>query len=198
MSRLPVLTLLLLWSAGCAASPPTDRYLQWSASPQAEGVTRYQQYLDAQGLGQVAPMRSLLRSARSWRECHASEFALPPPPLWPNLLPTLRVLRDLRAAGLVDPTLAASGYRDPELNQCAGGAARSRHVSNNALDFDLRASADVVTRLCEYWRRQGPALKMGLGFYTDTRIHLDTSGFRTWGRDHTRRTSLCNASTPAP
>lgn len=198
MSRLPTLIpLLLLLSASCSASPPPDRYLQWSVTPQAEGVARYQQYLDAQGLGQVAPMRSLLRSARSWRECHASEFALPPQALWPNLLPTLSVLRDLRTAGLVDPSLAASGYRDAELNRCAGGAARSRHLSNNALDFDLPASADAVARLCEYWRRQGPALKLGLGFYTDTRIHLDTSGFRTWGSDHTRRTSLCNTPNPS-
>jgi uncharacterized protein YcbK (DUF882 family) len=192
-----LIPLLLLLSFACAASASPDRYLQWSSTPQAEGVRAYQQYLDAQGLGRVAPMPSLLRSARSWRECRASEFALPPKALWPNVIPTLRVLRDLHQAGLVDPGMAASGYRDAELNRCAGGAARSRHVSNNALDFDLADSADNVTRLCEYWRTQGPALKLGLGFYTDTRIHLDTSGFRTWGSDHTRRTSLCNTPKPA-
>ena len=136
-------------------------------------------------------MRSLLRSARPWRECKASEFAVPPRALWPNLLPTLRALEDLRSAGLVDSNRVASGYRDAALNRCAGGAARSRHVQNNALDFDLPASPANVARLCEYWRSKGPALKLGLGFYTDTKIHLDTSGFRTWGSDHSRRTSLC-------
>ena len=192
MRRLPALLLLVpLLSMGCAESPPTDRYLQWSTTPQAAGVAHYQQFLDTKGLGEVAPMRSLLRSARTWRECKAGEFAVPPRALWPNLLPTLRVIEDLRSAGLVDPHRVASGYRDAALNRCAGGAARSRHVQNNALDFDLPASPANVARLCEYWRSKGPALKLGLGFYTDTKIHLDTSGFRTWGSDHSRRTSLC-------
>jgi uncharacterized protein YcbK (DUF882 family) len=192
MRRLPIQLLLLsLLAAGCAESPPPDRYLQWSATPQAAGVAQYQQFLDNNGLGEVAPMRSLLRSARPWRECRASEFAVPPRALWPNLLPTLRVLRDLQSAGLVDSSQVASGYRNAALNLCAGGAARSRHMSNNALDFNLPASPANVSRLCEYWRSKGPALKLGLGFYTDTKIHLDTSGFRTWGSDHSRRTSLC-------
>lgn len=192
MRRLPTLLLLPLLLAGCAESPTPDRYLQWSTTPQAADVAQYQKFLDSKGLGEVAPMRSLLRSARPWRECKASEFAVPPRALWPNLLPTLRVLRELRSVGLVDPSQVASGYRNAALNLCAGGAARSRHVSNNALDFDLSASPDNVSRLCEYWRSKGPALKLGLGFYTDTKIHLDTSGFRTWGSDHSWRTSLCN------
>lgn len=190
-----LLFLCLLLASGSRAAAE-DSFLQW-ATPQAAGVARYQQYLDHQGLGDVSPMRSLLRSARRWRECDASEFVLPPKILWPNLIPTLRVLRDLQSAGLVDGRQVASGYRDPVLNACAGGSARSRHVSNNALDFDLPDSADNVARLCEYWRSKGPALKLGLGFYTDTRIHLDTSGFRTWGNDHTRRTSLCNGKPTA-
>lgn len=191
MRRLPTLLLLPLLSAGCAKSPTPDRYLQWSRTPQAADVTQYQKFLDSKGLGEVAPMRSLLRSARPWRECKASEFAVPPRALWPNLLPTLRALEDLRSAGLVDSNRVASAYRDAALNRCAGGAARSRHVQNNALDFDLPASPANVARLCEYWRSKGPALKLGLGFYTGTKIHLDTSGFRTWGSDHSRRTSLC-------
>ena len=77
------------------------------------------------------------------------------------------------------------------LNACAGGSPRSRHLSNNALDLDIPGAASDNQRLCAYWRKQGPAMKLGLGSYTKTRIHLDTSGFRTWGNDHTWRTSLC-------
>ena len=181
---------LLLASASRAAEDPFQRW----ATSRAADIAEYQRYLDQQGVGKVAPMRALLHSARMWRECDATEFVLPPRPLWPNLVPTLRALRQLQSAGLVDPTRVASGYRDPALNTCAGGSTRSRHVANNALDFDLPDSPDNIARLCEYWRSKGPALKLGLGFYTDTRIHLDTSGFRTWGADHTRKTSLCNAS----
>ena len=190
--------LLLALLPGCALCAPGDRFQQWSASAQARDVADYRQYLDRHGLADISPMRSLLRSARSWRECDASEYSIPPRELWPNLLPTLRALRELQAAGLVDPRKVASGYRDPVLNRCAGGSQRSRHVSNNALDFDLPASADNVSRLCEYWRSKGPALKLGLGFYTGTKIHLDTSGFRTWGADHTRQTSLCQRAPARP
>lgn len=197
-TRIAMTAFLLLWSLATGAQPaPADRFKQWTKTPEAAALPDYQRYLTDNGLGDVAPMHALLRSARLWRECHASEYALPPKSLWPNLLPTLRVLRDLQAAALVEGNKVASGYRDPTLNTCAGGSARSRHVTNNALDFDL-ASSDKVARLCEYWRSKGPALKLGLGFYTDTTIHLDTSGFRTWGSDHTRRTSLCNTTPSSP
>lgn len=182
----------------CAPATSKDRFQDWNQSTVAAGVAEYRQYLQRQGLDDVAPMPALLRSARSWRECDAGEFALPPRALWPNILPTLRVLRQLQTAGLVDSRKVASGYRDETLNRCAGGSARSRHVSNNALDFDLSESPDNVKRLCDFWRSEGPALKLGLGFYTDTTIHLDTSGFRTWGSDHSRRTSLCNTEASAP
>lgn len=183
--------------AACVPAASKDRFEDWSATTEAVGVAEYRQYLQEQGLDDVAPMPALLRSARSWRECNAGEFALPPRALWPNILPTLRALRQLQAAGLVDGRKVASGYREGTLNRCAGGSARSRHLSNNALDFDLSESPDNVKRLCDFWRGQGPALKLGLGFYTDTRIHLDTSGFRTWGSDHTWRTSLCSPRAPA-
>lgn len=189
---------LLLWTLATGAqTAPANRFKQWTKTPEAAAMADYQRYLASNRLDEVAPMHALLRSARLWRQCEASEYALPPKSLWPNLLPTLRVLRDLQAAGLVEGHKVASGYRDPSLNTCAGGSGRSRHVANNALDFDL-SSSDRVTRLCDYWRSKGPALKLGLGFYTDTRIHLDTGGFRTWGSDHTRRTSLCNAPPPSP
>ena len=48
-----------------------------------------------------------------------------------------------------------------------------------------------VRRLCAYWRTRGAARKFGLGFYSPTEIHVDTSGFRTWGEDYHRGSSLC-------
>ena len=173
---------------------PEDRYHDWSGRPEAANAVAYREYLRGHGLDAVIPAPALLRSARDWRRCGASEFAVPPREQWPHMLPTLRVVRQLQADGLMDAGRMASGYRDATLNRCAGGSSRSRHASNNALDFDLPESPDNVRRLCDYWRKQGPALKLGLGFYTNTRIHLDTSGFRTWGSDHTWRTSLCRKS----
>ncbi len=183
--------LLVLVISACRPSTPEQRFRDWTSLREAAGVADYQAYLRREGVAEAVPMNSLLRSARRWRSCDAAEFALPPRPMWPHIVPTLQALKRLQAAGLVDGKLAVSGYRNETLNACAGGSARSRHMSNNALDLDIPGAAGDVQRLCAYWREQGPAMKLGLGFYTETRIHLDTSGFRTWGSDHTWRTSLC-------
>lgn len=190
MKAMTVGVLVLVLSA-CRPSTPEERFRDWARLPEATGVMDYQAYLRREGVADAIPMSSLLRSVRRWRACDAAEFALPPRSTWPHIVPTLRALRRLQGAGLVDGKLAASGYRNETLNECAGGSARSRHLSNNALDLDISGAAGNVQRLCAYWREQGPALQLGLGFYTETRIHLDTSGFRTWGSDHTQRTSLC-------
>jgi uncharacterized protein YcbK (DUF882 family) len=183
--------LLVLVLSACRSPTPEESFRDWARLPEAAGVADYQAYLRREGVADAVPMNSLLRSARHWRACDAAEFAVPPRSMWPRIVPTLRALQRLQAAGLVDGRLAVSGYRNETLNACAGGSSRSRHLSNNALDLDIPGAAGDIQRLCAYWRKQGPAMELGLGFYTKTRIHLDTSGFRTWGSDHTWRTSLC-------
>ncbi|UHQ24573.1 D-Ala-D-Ala carboxypeptidase family metallohydrolase [Lysobacter sp. 5GHs7-4] len=182
--------------AACAPAPPpptlADRYQRWqrTAAPAADA---YLAYLRQHGVADTLPPEQLLRSARRWRRCHAEEFAVPPQRLWPAMVPTLRLVRELRAAGLLERPRVGSGYREPALNRCEGGADGSKHTANAALDFDL-APMDAAkrARLCDYWRRHGAARRFGLGFYDSGAIHVDTAGHRTWGYDHTRRSSLCN------
>lgn len=183
--------LLVVMLSACRPSTQEERFRDWTRLPEAAGVMDYHGYLGREGVADAMPMSSLLRSSRGWRACRAAEFALPPRSTWAHIVPTLRAMRKLQAAGLVDGRLAVSGYRNETLNKCVGGSSRSRHLSNNALDLDIRRTAGNIKRLCAYWRKQGPALGLGLGFYTETKIHLDTSGFRTWGSDYTWRTSLC-------
>lgn len=141
-------------------------------------------------------MNQLLRSGRRWRICGAPEFALPPKPAWPDTLRTLRLIGELRRAGLLDRAEITSGYRDPALNGCEGGSSRSRHVSGGAYDFDLAGDAPA-RELCGFWRRRGEATGFGLGFYDRRHLHIDSAGFRTWGGDYSRRTSLCLGSAQA-
>lgn len=187
-----VVTLATLL-ASCTAPPPSTetRYQRWLASGHQADALHYRAYLQREGAADVVPMASLLRTSRRWRVCLHDEFSTPPPQLRRNLLPTLRVVRELRDAGILDPALARSVYRDAKVNRCAGGSARSKHRENRAIDFDLPKRGDNVEKLCAFWRTRGPELKLGLGFYTSTAIHLDTAGFRTWGNDHRRGTSLC-------
>lgn len=190
---------LLMPMAACSAEPPTllspassgARYEAWLAAGHRAEAQAYADDLRKQGVGDVVPMAALARTARSWRQCRNDEFATPPPALWPNMTPTLRVVAKLRDAGIVDPALARSVYRDEAINRCAGGSARSKHRENRAIDFDLPSNSDNIDRLCAFWREHGQALDLGLGFYTPTAIHLDTAGFRTWGGDHRRGSSLC-------
>jgi len=181
--------LLPLALVACHPPTPEQRYQTWRSRHAAE-VMAYQAYLARHG-GDAIAMSDLLRSARRWRLCGAEEFVVPPESQWPAMLPTLQVIAQMQSLGLLTGSRVASVYRYEALNRCEGGSTRSRHRINNAIDLDLRGSADTVAKLCAYWRTQGPKQRIGLGFYTPAKIHIDTSGFRTWGRDFHRGTSAC-------
>ncbi len=186
-----LLLLIVLATAACTPLMPdaAERYETWRRSTDATALADYEGTLARAGVGEVVPMSTLLRSSRRWRTC-GPEFLLPPREHADKIVPTLRVVAQLERMGIVEGGNVRSGYRSAEVNRCAGGSTRSRHLRNNALDFDL--TDDTRTEaLCEFWRRQGPSLRMGLGFYTPTRIHIDTAGHRTWGTDYRRGTSLC-------
>lgn len=191
MRHLLLLPAILLATA-CTRTPPdaAQRYDDWRQGAGAEGLIAYERMLTDAGVGDVVPTHALLRSSRRWRTCQAPEFLLPPSDRAAAIVPTLRVVAQLQALGIVEGSNVRSGYRSAALNHCSGGSARSRHLLNNALDFDL-ADGSQASALCEFWRTRGPSLAMGLGFYTPTRIHIDTSGHRTWGNNHRHGTSLC-------
>lgn len=204
MPEAAVVALLALLTACNAESPPLlsprspeARYEAWLAAGHRAEAQAYANELRRHQVGDVVPMAALSRTSRRWRFCRHDEFATPPQDLRKNMPPTLRVVARLRDAGILDPALARSVYRDAAVNRCAGGSARSKHRENRAIDFDLASNPDNIERLCAFWHEHGPALDLGLGFYTPTAIHLDTAGFRTWGSDHRRGTSLCVHTAPA-
>ena len=175
--------------AACNGQSGTAPFETWRAVHQPE-MNAYAAFLRTHDVANVVPMHRLLRAGRRWKTCRASEFEVPPRNAWPSMPDTLRALRAMQSAAVIAKPTVTSAFRTPGFNRREGGSARSKHLTNNALDPDLGADADA--RLCAWWRKFGPEHRLGLGFYTPTRIHIDTSGFRTWGRDHTHRTSLCN------
>ncbi len=186
------LAIVIASLAGCDQRSPQHRFNDWTSTPQAARFADYRDFLRRQKVEDAVPMESLLRSGRRWRHCGIAEFVVPPETAWTNMVPTLAAVKRLRASGLLHGEQVASAYRDPIFNRCEGGSSRSKHLANNALDFDLpRAASHDVARLCAWWRQHGLELKLGLGFYEPDKIHIDTSGFRTWGYDYTRKTSLC-------
>ena len=145
-------------------------------------VQAFHQYLVTYGVGGVVPTWQLLRTATDWQRCRADPFEMPPTSDWPNIVATLRFVRDevVPAVGPVEPV---SVYRNPSLNDCAGGAATSTHREMGAVDLvPLRpvTREALMLRLCGiHLRRSGS--NVGLGFYKGLRFHVDARKYRDWG-----------------
>ena len=160
-------------------------YQAWLASsPGVRGqVLSFEAWQDAAGVRGVLPSWQLLRTASMWRECGGKPFEVPPHTFWPDMVRTLRYIRDhVRPA--VGPVEAVSGYRNPALNACARGSGRSAHLDYFALDLvplQSMSRRELFNRICPAHARSGRAAEAGLGFYTFLRFHIDTRGFRRWG-----------------
>ncbi|ENU30047.1 hypothetical protein F991_02534 [Acinetobacter sp. CIP-A165] len=177
-------------------------YLQWIAQANhQQQILAYKSFLNRQGISSYIPNFEFFQTARDWQKCNYAEYEVPPRELWRNIVPTLNILNQLIEQKLIDQFTVTSVYRSYALNQCAGGAGASKHVFNAALDFRIGSeSPDSIeqiriektkTKLCQFWRDQGAALNMGLGVYASGQIHIDASGYRTWGVDHRYTSSPC-------
>lgn len=166
----------------------------------AQQVASYQRYLSSQlGAQNVPPLEQLLTTARSWDRCGYEPFQLPPQELWSNMVPTLRLYSRLKSQGILPAsTEIRSVYRSPSLNDCAGGATNSKHMSAGAMDIwvpeyegDLWQLSRMQDSLCQFWLYQGQAMDFGLGLYSTGAVHLDSQGYRKWGFNHASSSSSC-------
>jgi len=176
-------------------------YRRWvGAQPWRSGlVSSFHRYLFDNQVALVVPTWQLLRTASDWAKCGAEPFEVPPANEWPNVVRTLRYVRDyvVPAVGAVEPV---SVYRNPILNQCAGGAPESVHQSMSAIDLVPLRPIDrtvLMTRLCAAHALSGPRYSVGLGFYTKLRFHVDSWKYRTWGRNDAG-TLACGVELPTP
>jgi hypothetical protein len=160
-------------------------YDAWlAASPGARGaVLSFESWQQAAGVANVLPTWQVVRTASMWRQCAGPPFEVPPVAQWPGMAKTLRYIRDsIRPA--IGPVEAVSGYRNPALNQCAGGATNSAHRDFFALDLIPLLPierVDLMRKLCAMHAASGAAGSAGLGFYSFLRFHIDTRSFRRWG-----------------
>ncbi len=171
-----------------------------SNSYRAQQVANYKRYLSAQvGAQNVPPLSQLLTTARSWDKCGYEPYQLPPQELWSNIVPTLRLYSQLKSQGILPAsTEIRSVYRSPGLNNCAGGASSSKHMTAGAIDIWVPEYENNSWRLssmqddlCQFWQYQGQSHNFGLGLYSTGAIHLDTDGYRKWGFNHASSSSPC-------
>jgi len=182
--------------ARAASAPLADAerdavlFTHWRAA-HGDQVDAFEAFLVREKVAEVVPSYQLLRSASMWKECLAEPFELPPASEWPRVRDLLVLLRELRDRGVLPPFEVVSAYRDPRLNRCAGGAAGSSH-QQFAVDI-APLTASEGERLCRFWREEGRGWDMGVSRYPSGRIHIDRTGYRTWGASHRRASSYCLA-----
>ncbi|MEJ7776836.1 MAG: D-Ala-D-Ala carboxypeptidase family metallohydrolase [Sphingomicrobium sp.] len=157
-------------------------------------------YLATYQVAGVVPTWQLLRTASDWQRCGGPPFEVAPTSEWPNIVQTLRYIRD-RVIPTVGPVEPVSAYRNPALNHCAGGANESAHRFMQAVDLvPLRPiSREALMReLCAVHRREGEPYGVGLGFYAYHRFHIDTRRFRNWGFGHAPEAEQCRRDPRPP
>ncbi len=163
------------------------------------GIAYFEQFLRREKVYGVIPTYQILRTASMAGECNQSAFALPPQKYWPNIAGTLRFTKNY-IIPKIGPLEAASGYRNPVLNRCAGGAPGSAHAKYFALDLIPKSDItrkDLIKAVCKIHDEFGEENKIGLGFYNKTRFHIDSRSFRRWGPNGRGKTSPCGPIKPA-
>jgi uncharacterized protein YcbK (DUF882 family) len=115
------------------------------------------------------------------REQNGVKNSPPPKRLWGNIVPTLRIVDELRDS-FGKPCRILSSYRSPNYNKTVGGAPLSQHLEFTALDIAIDGipARRVYERLLE-WRKAGKFIG-GLGLYPSSGfVHIDTRGRNaTW------------------
>lgn len=110
-----------------------------------------------------------------WRG--STQNSLPTSNLLQNIIEPLWVLDHVREI-TGKPIKLLSSYRSPEYNEAVGGASKSLHMQNKALDFrSERVSARKLYNIVMKLRDAG-MFKGGVGLY-DNFVHIDTRGRNT-------------------
>jgi Peptidase M15 len=151
----------------------------------------FEKSLISANLENVVPLDQLLRSASEWKRCGGPPYQIPPKAQWPDVKKVLALIKELKAVRLLTNFEVVSTYRNPRLNACAHGSKSSAHTKAFAVDLVMVGDKSNQLLLCKFWKNKGRSWNMGLSRYPSNRIHIDTAGYRTWGKDFTRATSYC-------
>jgi hypothetical protein len=171
-------------------------YLAWlSRDPGARAqVLSFKSFLEAAKVEDVVPTWQLVRTASKWRDCSGPRFEVAPAAEWVNIADTLRFVKE-EVEPVIGDVEPVSGFRNGELNSCAGGAKASAHRHFYALDLvpvnEELSRSELIRDVCRVHQSSGRLFDVGLGFYNGNRFHLDSKGFRRWGANGSGATSPC-------
>ncbi len=169
-----------------------DNWLARDPSVRAR-VGGFESFLKGQDVLDVLPTWQLTRTASDYEKCDGPGFEVAPIEEWHHIAATLRFIKR-HVEPVIGDVEAKSGYRNPELNACAGGAKESAHRRFFALDLvpvrDV-ARGGLIRSICAIHAFRGKGYDIGLGFYNGLRFHIDSKGFRKWGPNGKGATSPC-------
>lgn len=139
--------------------------------------SEYREFLSTLNLRYFSE-EEIIRPHRNYR--NGVRNNIPPKSLWNEIIPTLRLADRLRADLGVRVTIL-SVYRSPDYNTAIGGASRSQHMRNIAIDLKFACDSDLAFEAARKLREDGE-FSGGVGWYPSF-IHVDTRGYdATWGK----------------
>lgn len=144
-------------------APQLERFFERNATLREEFETFFLKL----GLVHFKPHELLVMGGNNTSGPCKGKNGIPPKSLWPNMVPTIKALDDIRA-DLGYAVGTKSVYRSPEYNEClrvtlghSGVAKYSQHLSFRAIDFagyqgapsDWAAAVDKVKEKWGLWTR---------------------------------------------
>lgn len=135
---------------------------------------KFQDFLDRNGIRYFRASEVLFRGHSDQKLKLNSS---PPEPIWGNIIPTLKILDELRDE-MKEPIRLLSIFRNQQYNRRIGGSPNSQHLHFRAVDFSVGNLKKAWDCLVSY--RQRGKFRGGLGKYPSF-IHIDTRGSNaTW------------------
>ncbi|WP_406828656.1 D-Ala-D-Ala carboxypeptidase family metallohydrolase [Microbulbifer sp. ARAS458-1] len=141
-----------------------------------------EKFLAEAGVANATAPENLLRQGSDWLDINEPPFAIPPKDYWPNMVATLKLIRD-ELVPAIGPVDIVSAFRSDEYNRKAGGSKKSKHKTFCGVDLVPQSNIsrkELIEELRSLHARLGPDSHMGLGIYSGVRFHVDTCGFRRW------------------
>jgi len=176
-----------------------QQFRSWKSKQDPKLLADYYQFI-SQYLKHPPSLMELTTTRNYMPEkCYSKRFSIPPKHYWKNVVSSLQLLEKLNENEYFKTYTITAIYRDPQLNKCVGGAGKSKHLYNFAVDFHVLNPKEsneqdrklLVQKMCQFWKKEGKNFKMGLGVYGNNRYHIDTQGYRTWGKDFKSISSPC-------
>ena len=149
----------------------TGGYLEYNLANKTE-FTKYFNPLMPRWL---VPADLIMLSSTFEKKPYNKYRVLPPKSLWPKMAKTLKVLDKVQKATNAKFEIR-SAYRSEYVNKISKGSNSSKHMGFCALDISPSNNDQKKVRayLEHFWWEKGDELKLGLGYYSLNRFHIDT------------------------